>query len=143
MAESLDRTDEGGGMARNGDGSDGTARRALRRMAESDPELAARLIVQSLPAAAADLPKNLSYRVELEGLGAWTVSSLGGRARVAEVLAGADLNGEAFAISTDAETLARVASGSNPVGPLARGRLKLRGRRRKALALRRLAADAG
>jgi hypothetical protein len=43
-------------MARNGNGSDGTTRRALRRMAESDPELAARLIVQSLPAAAADLP---------------------------------------------------------------------------------------
>jgi ribonucleoside-diphosphate reductase beta chain len=130
-------------MAGNGDGSDGTARRALRRMAESDPELAARLIIQSLPAAAADLPDGLSYRLELDGLGAWTVSSLGGRAKVAEVLAGADLNGEAFAISTDAETLARVASGSNPVGPLARGRLKLRGRRRKALALRRLADDAG
>ena len=130
-------------MARDGDGSDGTARRALRRMAESDPELAVRLILQSLPAAAADLPDGLSYRVELEGLGAWTVSSLGGRAKIAEVLAGADLNGEAFAISTDAETLARVASGRNPVGPLARGRLKLRGRRRKALALRRLAPDAG
>jgi ribonucleoside-diphosphate reductase beta chain len=130
-------------MARNGDGSDGTAARALRRMAESDPELAARLIVQSLPAAAANLPAGLSYRLELDGLGAWTVSSLGGRAKVAEVLAGADLNGEAFAISTDATTLARVASGRNPVGQLARGRLRLRGRRRKALALRRLATDAG
>jgi ribonucleoside-diphosphate reductase beta chain len=130
-------------MARNGDGSDGTAQRALRRMAESDPELAARLILQSLPAAGANLPDGLSYRLELDGLGAWTVSSLGGRAKVAEVLAGADLNGEAFAISTDAETLAKVASGRNPVGPLAQGRLKLRGRRRKALALRRLAPDAG
>jgi ribonucleoside-diphosphate reductase beta chain len=130
-------------MARNGNGSDGSAQRALRRMAESDPELAARLIVQSLPAAAADLPDGLSYRLELDGLGAWSVSSLGGRTRVTEVLAGADLNGEAFAISTDAETLARVASGRNPVGPLARGRLKLRGRRRKALALRRLSPDAG
>ena len=112
-------------MARNGDGSDGTAQRALRRMAESDPELAARLILQSLPAAGANLPDGLSYRLELDGLGAWTVSSLGGRAKVAEVLAGADLNGEAFAISTDAETLAKVASGRNPVGPLAQGRLKL------------------
>jgi ribonucleoside-diphosphate reductase beta chain len=130
-------------MARNGDSSDGTAQRALRRMAESDPELAARLILQSLPAAAANLPDGLSYRLELDGLGAWTVSSLGGRAKVAEVLAGADLNGEAFAISTDAETLAKVASGRNPVGPLARGQLKLRGRRRKAIALRRLAPDAG
>src|SRR5829696_2398908 len=130
-------------MARNGKGSDGTAQRALRRMAESDPELAARLIIHSLPAAAADLPEGLSYRLELDGLGAWTVSSLGGRAKVAEVLSGADLNGEAFVISTDAETLARVASGRNPVASLASGRLKLRGRRRKALALRRLSPDAG
>jgi ribonucleoside-diphosphate reductase beta chain len=112
-------------------------------MAESDPELAARLIVQSLPAAAATLPAGLSYRLELDGIGAWTVSSLGGRAKVAEVLAGADLNGEAFAISTDAATLARVASGRNPLGALATRRLRLRGRRRKAMALRRLSADAG
>jgi ribonucleoside-diphosphate reductase beta chain len=85
----------------------------------------------------------MSYRLELDGLGAWTVSSLGGRVKVAEVLAGADLNGETFAISTDAETLARVASGHNPLGPLVNGRLKLRGRRRKALALRKLDPDAG
>ena len=130
-------------MAANGNGSDGTAQRALRRMAESDSELAARLIVQSLPAAAAKLPDGMSYRLELDGLGAWTVSSLGGRVKVAEVLAGADLNGETFAISTDAETLARVASGHNPLGPLVNGRLKLRGRRRKALALRKLDPDAG
>ncbi len=112
-------------------------------MAESDPDLAARLIVQSLPVAAAKLPDGMSYRLELDGVGAWTVSSLGGRAKVAEVLAGADLNGETFAISTDAETLARVASGRNPVGPLMNGRLKLRGRRRKALALRKLDPEAG
>jgi ribonucleoside-diphosphate reductase beta chain len=130
-------------MAGNGNGSDGSAQRALRRMAESDPELAARLIIQSLPAAAAKLPDGMSYRLELDGVGAWTVSSLGGRAKVAEVLAGADLNGETFAISTDAETLAQVASGRNPVGPLMNGRLKLRGRRRKALALRKLDPDAG
>ena len=112
-------------------------------MAESDPDLAARLIVQSLPVAAAKLPDGMSYRLELDGVGAWTVSSLGGRAKVAEVLAGADLNGETFAISTDAETLARVASGRNPVGSLMNGRLKLRGRRRKALALRKLDPEAG
>jgi ribonucleoside-diphosphate reductase beta chain len=112
-------------------------------MAESDPELAARLVVQSLPAAAANLPEGFSYRLELDGVGAWTVSSLGGRAKVAEVLAGADLNGEAFAISTDPATLARVASGRSPLGAMARGRIKLRGRRRKALALRRLSVDAG
>jgi ribonucleoside-diphosphate reductase beta chain len=122
---------------------EGTAAQALRRMAESDPELAARLIVQSLPAAAATLPVGLSYRLELEGLGAWTVNPLGDQAEVTEAAEGADLNGEAFAIRTDPATLAQLASGRSPVGAMARGRLKLRGRRRKALALRRLSVDAG
>ncbi|HEX3561577.1 MAG TPA: SCP2 sterol-binding domain-containing protein, partial [Solirubrobacterales bacterium] len=122
---------------------EGTAAEALRRMAESEPELAARLIVQSLPAAAATLPAGLSYRLELEGLGAWTVNPVGDRAEVTEAAEGADLNGEAFAIRTDPATLAQVASGRSPVGAMARGRIKLRGRRRKALALRRLSVDAG
>jgi ribonucleoside-diphosphate reductase beta chain len=123
--------------------SNGTAAQALRRMADSEPELAARLVVHALPAAAASLPAGLSYRLELEGLGAWTVNPLGDRAEVTEIAGDGELNGEAFSISTDPATLAQVASGRSPLGPLARGRIKLRGRRRKALALRRLSADAG
>src|SRR5262249_59748062 len=45
--------------------------------------------------------------------------------------------------ATDAAALPRVASGRSPLGALVRGRIKLRGRRRKALALRRLSTDAG
>jgi ribonucleoside-diphosphate reductase beta chain len=112
-------------------------------MADSEPELAARLIVHSMPAAAATLPSGLSYRLELEGLGAWTVRSADGRAELVEAGPGTDLNGEAFGITTDPETLARIASGRSPLGAIARGRLKLRGRRRKAMALRRLSSDAG
>jgi ribonucleoside-diphosphate reductase beta chain len=130
-------------MAPNGQAQKGTTAEALRRMAESDPELAARLIVHGLPAAAATLPRGLCYRLELEGLGAWTVKPDGARAEVTEASLGGDLNGEAFAISTDPATLARVASGRSPLAAIARGRIKLRGRRRKALALRRLSADAG
>ena len=130
-------------MAGNGQASNGTAVQALRRMAESDPELAARLVLQSLPAAAATLPAGLSYRLELEGLGAWSVRAAGDRAEVSEVPAGGELNGDAFALSTDPTTLAGIAAGRSPIGALVRGRLKLRGRRRKALALRRLATDAG
>jgi ribonucleoside-diphosphate reductase beta chain len=130
-------------MAEDGQGSNGTASQALRRMAESDPELAARLVVQSLPVAAASLPPGLSYRLELEELGAWRVSSQGDRAEISEVPSGTDLNGDDFAISTDARTLARIASGRSPIGALARGRLRVRGRRRKALALRRLSQEAG
>jgi ribonucleoside-diphosphate reductase beta chain len=113
-------------------------------MAESDPELAARLVVHALPAAAASLPEGLSYRLELDGLGAWTVRPRGDRAEISPVDPdSAESDGEAFAISTDPATLAQIASGRSPLGALARGRLKLRGRRRKALALRRLSTDAG
>jgi ribonucleoside-diphosphate reductase beta chain len=129
--------------APNGQGSNGTAVQALRRMAESDPQLAARLVVQSLPAAAATLPAGLSYRLELDGVGAWSVRANGERAEVSEVAAGADLDGDSFAVSTDPATLAQLASGRSPIGALVRGRIKLRGRRRKALALRRLSQDAG
>jgi len=122
---------------------EGTAAQALRRMAESDPELAARLILHSMPAAAATLPAGLSYRLELEGMGAWTVKPDGDRAEMTEVPAGADLNGEAFAISTDPATLAQLASGRSPIRAMAGRRLKLRGRRLKALALRKLSTDAG
>ena len=62
-------------MPSNGDvpdGSGGTATQALRRMAEGDPELAARMILHSMPAAGAAL-RGLSYRLELAGLGAWRV----------------------------------------------------------------------
>ncbi len=130
-------------MARNGQDSNGTATQALRRMAESDPELAARLVVQSLPAAAASLPAGLAYRLELEDLGAWRVNRVGDRAEVTEVPSGSELNGDDFAISTDARTLARIASGRSPIGALARRRVRLRGRRRKALVLRRLSQGAG
>jgi ribonucleoside-diphosphate reductase beta chain len=129
--------------APNGQGSNGTAVQALRRMAESDPELVARLVVQSMPAAAATLPAGLSYRLELDGLGAWSIRTEGDRAEVSEVPAGADLDGDSFAVSTDPATLAQLASGRSPLGALVRRRLKLRGRRRKALALRRLSQDAG
>src|SRR4051794_26797579 len=122
---------------------DGTASQALRRMADSDPELAARLILAAMAAAAATVPAGLSYRLEVDGVGAWTVKSDGDRAEVTEVPSGGDLNGEAFAISTDAATLAQLAAGRSPIGALARRRLRLRGRRRKALALRRLSTDAG
>jgi ribonucleoside-diphosphate reductase beta chain len=123
---------------------EGTAARALRRMADSEPELAARLVLHSMPAAAATLPPGLSYRLELEGMGAWTVTPDGDRAAVRPVDPdAAESNGEAFGISTDPATLAQIASGRSPVGPLIRRRLRLRGRRRKALALRKLSAEAG
>ena len=127
----------------SGNGSEGTTSAAMRRVAKADPELAARLVLQSLPAAAAALPAGLSYRLELEGIGAWRVSALGDRAELTVAEDGGELNGDAFAISTDPATLARVAAGGNPIPAMLSRRLRLRGKRRKALALRRLSADAG
>ena len=115
----------------------------MRRMASSDPELAARMILHSMPAAAAALPKGLSYRLELDGLGAWRVIARGDRAEVIETPTGGELNGDAFAIETDPATLARLAGGASPLPALASRRLRLRGKRRKALALRRLSDEAG
>ncbi len=123
--------------------TEGTTTQAMRRMAEAEPELAARMMLQSMPLAAATLPEGLSYRLELSDLGAWRIAPNGGRAEVSEVTPGGELNGDAFAIETDARTLALVAAGANPLPAMFGRRLKLRGKRRKALALRRLNQDAG
>ena len=122
--------------------SNGTMEAALRRMAEADPDLAAKLIVHSLPAAAATLPPALSWRLNVKSLGEWTISSPsnGGAARVERS------NGEGtedFTIETDAGGLARLAAGYSPIGLMLRRRLRLRGKRRKAMALRHLDSSAG
>ena len=122
--------------------SNGTLDVALRRMAQADPELAANLIVHSLPAAAATMPADLTWRLRIEGLGDWTVSGPrnGGPALVRERNGDA---GEDFAIETDAGGLTSLAAGKSPLGLMLRRRLRLHGKRRKALALRHLDSDAG
>jgi ribonucleoside-diphosphate reductase beta chain len=122
--------------------SNGTMEAALRRMAKADPELAARLIVHALPAAAATLPAGLSWRLSVEGLGDWTVSGSedGGPAKVEPSNGDGD---EDFALEIDPSGLARLAAGQSPLGMMLRRRLRLRGKRRKAMALRHLDSDAG
>ena len=60
-------------------------RAALNRMAKDDPELAARLILMTLPGAASKVDKTMSYVLDVEELGAHRVSISGGRARVDRV----------------------------------------------------------
>ena len=131
-------------MPRDSSGVDagGTVEAALERMAGADPELAARLIVQSLPAAAAPLPPDLTWRLDVEGLGSWRVTGNGdgGAASVASANGAGE---EDFALVTDAEGLARLAAGASPLGLVLRRRIRLSGRRRKALALRGLDSAAG
>src|SRR5258705_12282344 len=102
---------------------EGTAAQALRRMADSEPELAARLVLHSMPAAAATLPAGLSYRLELEGLGARAVRPNGGHAEGSEGPMGGDLNGDAVPISTDPTTAAPPASRLTPLAPTVPRRL--------------------
>jgi ribonucleoside-diphosphate reductase beta chain len=135
----IDATRSNGSRASS---SNGTMEAALQRMTKADPELAARLIIQSLPAAAATMPSNLSWRLSVEGLGDWTVrGSEDGGAAIVEPSNGDA--GEDFEIETDPQGLARLAAGSSPLGLILRGRLRLRGKRRKALKLRHLDPDAG
>jgi ribonucleoside-diphosphate reductase beta chain len=117
-------------------------RASLRRISAEEPELAARLVLMTLPVTAAQIPGTLVYDLELDGLGAWRVSVSGGRARVDPAALG---EGEPdFVLSTDPGALARLATGeAGPLGLMMRRRLRVRGKRRRALRLRAMSnADA-
>jgi ribonucleoside-diphosphate reductase beta chain len=129
-------------------------RTALRRIAADDPELAARLILMTLPAAAARIPGTLAYVLDLDGLGSYRVSVADGHARVDRGLtppdprenwqAGDGLDEVDFRLSTDAPTLVELAAGASPLGLMLSGRLRIRGKRRRVLRLRAMsAADIG
>jgi ribonucleoside-diphosphate reductase beta chain len=113
-------------------------RAALQRMAANEPELAARLILMTLPGAASRMNGTLSYMLDVEELGAHRVSASGGRARVDPAGADEDVD---FRLQTDARTLADLVTGTHgPLGLMMRGRLRIRGKRRKALKLRQMSS---
>jgi SCP-2 sterol transfer family len=116
-------------------------RPALHRMAKDDPELAGRLILMTLPGAASTIGGTMSYVLDVKELGAHRASISGGRARVAR-LDGDGEDGDAdFRLQTDARTLADLATGRHgPLGLMMRGRLRIRGKRRKAMKLRRMSS---
>jgi len=116
-------------------------RAALRRIAKEDPELAARLILMTLPGAASRIDGTLSYVLDVEELGAHRVSISAGRARVYRV-ENADGEDVDFRLHADASALADLATGAHgALGLMMRGRLRIRGRRRKAMKLRKLSAS--
>lgn len=114
-------------------------RQALREIAREEPELAARLVLMTLPGAAARVPGKLTYDLAVTGIGTWRVAVDEGRATVTE------LNGEApdeavdFRLSTDPEALASLVTGEGLRAVLG-GRVRIRGKRRRALRLRAMAA---
>jgi ribonucleoside-diphosphate reductase beta chain len=97
-------------------------RAALHRIAADDPELAARLVLMTLPAAT-----KASFEIDVEGMGTHRVGT----------------GPPEFRLQTDPHTLAELATGSKgPLGLMLRGRLRIRGKRRKAMKLRNM-SDAG
>src|SRR2546421_5498359 len=121
-------------------------RPALRHMAREDPELAARLILQTLPAAAGRIPPPLRYDLSVADMGTWRVSvEDGGGARV-ERRDGADGDRDGqvdFALSTDPTGLAAMAAGASPPRLMLRGRGRIHGKRRRAAQPRARAAGDG
>jgi ribonucleoside-diphosphate reductase beta chain len=124
-------------------------RKALLQMADRDPELAARLVLQALPGVAARVPGRLSYELNVRDFGSYRVAIEDGTARVVPIGDGSgvpDLDGDAaedavdFRLWTDAATFARLAAGRSPLPLALSGRLRIRGKRRRALKLRAMAA---
>jgi ribonucleoside-diphosphate reductase beta chain len=113
---------------------------ALKRMAKDDPELAARLILMTLPGAAAKVDGTMSYVLDLPELGAHKVSISGGRARVDRIDGSGDGDTD-FRLHADARTLADLVTGAHgPLGLMMRGKLRIRGKRRKAMKLRKMSS---
>ncbi len=105
---------------------------AIAVMAREDPELAARLVLQTLPAAAAKIPGKLTYGLVVEGLGEYTVVIDSGRAEVVD-----GLNGSTdFNLSTSVSGLAELAAGSSALRLIVSGRVRIRGNRLRARKLR-------
>jgi ribonucleoside-diphosphate reductase beta chain len=110
-------------------------------MAREDPELAARMLISALPAAAVSAPGSLDYRLVLDGVGAYHVAVDGGTARVTEEHPSAPNGHVDFTLETDPQTFALLAGGANPLRLMLGGRLRLHGKRRRALKLRRMEGD--
>ena len=111
---------------------------AVSEMAREDPELAARLAIQALPAAAARIPGRLDYAMAVDGLGAWRVAVDNGRASVTPIEDGEAEDNLDFRLEMDPQALAELAAGAGPLGLMLSGRMRIRGKRRRALRLRAL-----
>ena len=115
-------------------------RAALDRMAKEDPELAARLILMTLPGAASKIGGTMTYVLHVEELGTHRVSISGGRARIDKIDADAAEDVD-FRLQANARTLVDLVTGAHgPLGLMMRGKLRIRGKRRKAMKLRKMSS---
>src|SRR2546423_2095584 len=118
-------------------------RTALRQMTREDRELAARLVLQSLPAAAARISPPLAYDLIVGELGTWRVGVTDAGATVERRDPSSD-NGAPtdvdFRLETDPAGLAAMAAGASPLRLMLGGRVRIHGKRRRALKLRAMSA---
>src|SRR3954452_13427773 len=112
-------------------------------MANADPDLAAKLALMSLPVAAKRINGQLTYDLTVQGWGTYRGSKRNGDATVDQQPERPDVDrpepGVDFTMTTDARTLAQMAAGANPARLMIDGRLRIRGKRRRALKLRAMA----
>src|SRR5688500_16194243 len=108
-------------------------------MVTAEPELAAKLVVQALPAAAKPIRGHLDYRLVIDGVGSYDISIDNGTATVTESddeagrLAKVD-----FELHTDARTFAGLAIGESQIRAILSRRVRVRGQRWRALKLLKL-----
>jgi ribonucleoside-diphosphate reductase beta chain len=116
---------------------------AFRQMAALDPDLAAKLVLMSLPVTAKRINGELTYDLTVQGWGTYRVSKQNGSASVEEYPERPDVDrpdpGVDFTMVMDARTLAHMAAGASPARLMLDGRLRIRGKRRRALKLRAMA----
>jgi ribonucleoside-diphosphate reductase beta chain len=116
---------------------------AFRQMAQSDPDLAAQLVLMSLPVVSKRIPGELTYELTVEGWGTYRISKQNGTATVDKQPERPDVgrpdHGVDFTMVLDARTLAQIAAGANPARLMLEGKVRIRGKRRRALKLRAMA----
>ncbi|MFL5895276.1 MAG: SCP2 sterol-binding domain-containing protein [Thermoleophilaceae bacterium] len=119
------------------------AQAAFREMAHNDPDLAAKLVLMSLPVAARRIAGDLVYDLTVQGWGTYRVEKRNGDTTVDRHEERADVDrpdpGVDFTMIMDARALAQMAAGANPARLMLDGRLRIRGKRRRALKLRAMA----
>jgi ribonucleoside-diphosphate reductase beta chain len=119
------------------------AQEAFRQMAQSDPDLAAKLVLMSLPVAAKRIPGELTYDLTVQGWGTYRISKQNGDATIDKQPERPEVDrpdpGVDFTMALDARTLAQMAAGANPARLMLEGKLRIRGKRRRALKLRAMA----
>lgn len=113
----------------------------LRKIAVTDPELAARAVLMFMPAAALRITKPLVYDVAVDGHGIHRVTLAEGRGRIDPVTDAQAADGSAdFRLGLDPATLVFMATGGgSPLRLALAGRLRIRGKRRRARRLKQAA----